>query len=100
MRKLGSASLIALLLFVMVAGTGCMAHSHVIGNGGSGDEMVEKRQWYVLWGLVPIKEVDTAEMSDGASNYTIETERSVLDVIINIFTGIVTVHSRTIVVTK
>ena len=92
--------MVALLLFVMVAASGCMAHSHVIGNGGSGDELVEKRQWYVLWGLVPINEVDTAEMAAGANDYTIETERSALDVIINIFTGIITVHSRTVVVTK
>ncbi len=100
MRRLFSLSMVALMLFVMVAASGCMAHTHVVSNGGSGDELVEKRQWYVLWGLVPINEVDSAEMADGASNYTIDTERSALDIIINIFTGIVTVHSRTVTVTK
>ena len=100
MRKLFSMTMVALLLFVMVAASGCAAHLHVVGDGGSGDEIVEKRQWYVLWGLVPINEVDTAEMADGASNYTIDTEQSALDVIINIFTVIVTVNSRTVTVTK
>ncbi len=100
MRKLFSMTMVALLLFVMVAASGCAAHLHVVGDGGSGDEIVEKRQWYVLWGLVPINEVDTAEMADGASNYTIDTEQSALDVIINIFTSIVSVYSRTVTVTK
>ena len=100
MRKLFSMIMVAVMLFVMVAASGCMAHTHVVGSGGSGDEFVEKRQWYVLWGLVPINEVDTVEMADGASNYTIDTERSALDIIINIFTGLVTVHSRTVTVTK
>lgn len=100
MRKLFSMTMIALLLFVMVAASGCAAHIHVVGSGGSGDEIVEKRQWYVLWGLVPINEVDTAEMADGDSNYTIDTEQSALDVIINIFTSIVSVNSRTVTVTK
>ncbi len=61
MRKLFSMTMVALLLFVMVAASGCAAHLHVVGDGGSGDEIVEKRQWYVLWGLVPINEVDTAD---------------------------------------
>ena len=100
MRKLFSMTMVAVLLFVMVVSSGCMAHTHVVGNGGSGDEFVEKRQWYVLWGLVPINEVDTVEMADGSGNYTIDTERSALDIIINIFTGLVTVHSRTVTVTK
>ena len=98
-RKIGSVLMTALLLFAMVVASGCNAHLHVVGDGG-GDEIVEKRQWYVLWGLVPINDVDTAEMADGASDYTIETEHSALDVIINIFTGLVTVYSRTVTVTK
>jgi len=89
-----------LLLFVLVVASGCAAHTHIVGNGGSGNEVVEQRQWYVLWGLVPINEVDSADMADGASNYTIETEQSALDVVINIFTSIVTVYSRTVTVTK
>ena len=89
-----------LLLVAMVVASGCAAHTHVIGDGGDGSETVEKRQWYVLWGLVPINDVDSAELADGAADYTIETEQSALDVIINIFTGVVSVYSRTVTVTK
>jgi hypothetical protein len=39
-------------------------------------------------------------MAGSAKNYTIKTEQSVLDVVINLFTSIVTVNSRTVTVTK
>ena len=100
MRKLFSMTMIASLLFVMVVASGCAPHIHVVGNGGEGREILEERQWYILWGLVPINDVATAEMAEGATNYTIETEQSALDVIINIVTSIVTVYSRTVTVTK
>ncbi|MDX1547910.1 MAG: hypothetical protein R3247_13025 [Rhodothermales bacterium] len=96
--KQGFATL--LLLVLLGVASGCTGHMHVIGNGASSGEVVEARQWYVLWGLVPINDVDTSDMAGGATNYTIETEQSALDVIINIFTGAITVYSRTVTVTK
>lgn len=90
----------AFLLCTMVVSSGCQAHRHVVGNGGGDGTEMEARQWYVLWGLVPINDVDTSEMVEGATNYTIETEISPLDFVINIFTGIVTVYSRTVTVTQ
>lgn len=89
--------MIAAILFV---GSGCSAHTHVVGNGAQTGATEEARQWYILWGLVPINDVDTSDMAAGAEDYTIETEQSALDVIINIFTGIITVYSRTVTVTK
>ena len=99
-KKVGSFMATALLLFAMFVASCCAAHTHVIGDGGDGSETVEQRQWYVLWGLVPINDVDSAEMANGAADYTIETEQSALDVIINIFTSVVSVYSRTVTVTK
>jgi hypothetical protein len=69
-------------------------------TGARGNQTTEQRQWHVLWGLVPINTVDTAAMSGGADNYTVHTETSVLDFVINLFTSIVTVNSRTVTVTK
>lgn len=97
MRRL--ISLFVLGAFLMVL-AGCTMHTHMIGNGAQGSVKVEQRQWYVLWGLVPINEVDSKAMAAGAQDYTIKTEQSVLDVVINIFTGWVTVYSRTVTVTK
>jgi hypothetical protein len=79
---------------------GCAAHIHKVGQGAQGAQKAEQRQWYVLWGLVPINEVNTNQMAEGATDYTIKTEQSALDVIINIFTAYISVVSRTVTVTK
>lgn len=92
-------SLLAILLIISLI-AGCAAHIHKVGQGAEGVEKKEARQWYVLWGLVPINEIDTQQMANGAANYTIKTEQSALDVIINIFTTYVSVVSRTVTVTK
>ncbi|NND73361.1 MAG: hypothetical protein HKN43_17430 [Rhodothermales bacterium] len=90
-----------LVLFTCTMLTGCYSIDHVVGKGGATTgEIDEVRQWYVLFGLVPINEVDTADMADGADDYTITTEFTALDVIIGIFTGIVSVYPRTVRVTK
>ena len=88
----------ALLLVLFL--TGCAGHVHTVGTGPQGHSVVEARQWYVLWGLVPINDVDTNTMAAGAAGYQIETEQSFLDVVINVFTGMITVQSRTVTVTK
>ena len=92
-------SLVAILIIFSLL-VGCAAHIHKVGQGAQGAEKKEVRQWYVLWGLVPINEVDTQQMADGATDYTVKTEQSALDVIINIFTTSISVVSRTVTVTK
>ncbi len=79
---------------------GCFTINHKVGKGAQGSTKVEQRQWYVLWGLVPISEIDSQAMAGGATDYTIQTQFSVVDVIIGIFTGLVTVQPRTVTVTK
>jgi hypothetical protein len=87
--------LVAALLFV----TGCMTHTHVVGEGGKGQIEVA-RQWYVLFGLVQMNKVDTKEMAKGAVNYTIKTETTPVDFLISIFTGLVSINCRTVEVSK
>ena len=84
------------ILFVV----GCATHIHKVGDGPQDNNMMEARQWYVLFGLVPLNEVNTHAMAGEANNYEIRTEHTVLDFIINIFTGLVSVNSRTVTVTK
>ena len=62
--------------------------------------MMMARQWYVLFGLVPINEVNTNAMAGAATDYEIMTQHTGLDVIINIFTGVISVNSRTVIVRK
>lgn len=90
---------IMICLFVL-AWAGCAAHIHKVGKGAMGNQYIEQRQWYVLWGLVPINEVDTVDMAAGANDYTITTELSALDVLINLFTAEISIVSRTVTVEK
>jgi hypothetical protein len=99
-KKVQSLSFLALVVVTMVVSSGCAAHEHVIGSGGQTGEMQTARQWYVLWGLVPINNVDTRAMVGDADDYTIETAITPLDFVINLFTGIVTVYSRSVTVTE
>lgn len=92
-------SVVALAVMVCFL-AGCAAHIHKVGAGAQGAQKVEARQWYVLWGLVPINQVNTDQLAGDAKNYTIKTEQSALDVIINIFTVYVSVVSRTVTITK
>ncbi len=97
MKRIVAMVTISAMILLLV---GCMAHTHVIGNGGGQGASMQARQWYVLWGLVPINSVDTKAMSGGAQDYTIKTSISPVDFFINIFTSMVTVYSRTVSVTK
>ena len=89
-----------LLIILMLSLVGCAAHIHKIGDGPKGNEMIQQRQWYVLWGLVPMNDIDTYQLVEGATDYEIKTEASALDVIINIFTGVASITSRTVTITK
>jgi hypothetical protein len=91
--------LIVLLAFCLLL-VGCFTIQHQIGKGAQSGVSVEKKQWFILWGLVPLNTVNTSEMAAGATDYTIKTEFTVVDVVIGIFTTYVTVYPRTVTVTK
>ena len=79
---------------------GCAAHVHKVGNGAQGNDMMIERQWYALFGLMPLNEVDTNAMAGGATDYAIMTQKTPFDIVINIFTGFITINSRTVIVRK
>ncbi len=91
---------IIILLITLLALVGCATHIHTIGKGAQGNQVVEARQWYILFGLAPLNEVDTNQMAGDAVDYEIKTEQSALDIIFNMFTSAITVYSRTVIVTK
>ncbi len=88
------------VLVIAVVMTSCFTQEHIVGKGASGSDATSQRQWFILWGLVPLNSVDSKGMAAGATNYTIKTEESLIDGIIGIFTGIVTIAPRTVTVTK
>ncbi len=89
-----------LAVAMLVSAGGCFTLNHVVGDGAKGGQTATERQWYILWGLVPLNEVKSKDMAGGATSYTVKSERTPLDIIINIFTGIVTVYSQTVEVKK
>ena len=95
-RKCIIAGMMLIFLFVL----GCSAHTHNVGAGASGVDKASQRQWYILYGLIPLNNVDTNAIAADATDYTIKTETGFVDIVIGMFTGIITVNSRTVTVTK
>jgi predicted small secreted protein len=88
------------LIMAMFSLTGCFTNQHMIGSGAQGTTKTVQRQWYVLWGLVPINQVDTNAMAAGAQNYDVQTQFTFVDMVIGVFTGLVTIQPRSVTVTK
>ncbi len=88
------------ILLLALFFVGCATHIHKVGSGPQSYDSEELRQWYVLWGLVPINDVDTKDMAGGAINYEIKTEVTPLDFLISIPASTVSVTSRTVTVVK
>ena len=95
-RKLSVVLLIVVILFVI----GCATHVHQVGKGAQSNETMEARQWYILWGLVPINNVDTNTMAAQTTDYEITTSTTPVDFIISAVVGSVTVNCRTVTVRK
>ena len=93
--------LTALCAALTLGSTGCFTIEHQVGTGaGSGATSTEARQWYILWGLIPLNNVSSKSMAGSVQDYTVKTERNVVDILINLFTGMVTVYSQSVTVTR
>jgi hypothetical protein len=76
-----------LVVFAMSLIVGCTTHEHIVGSGAATGYTESAKQWYLLWGLLPINNVDTKAMSGGAENYKIVTQTSIIDALISGLTG-------------
>ena len=103
-NKLITITLIISMLFI-----GCATHIHTVGYGPQSGVKATARQYYLLWGLVPLNTVDTNEMvgtdinGNQIEDYEIQTQFGVLDITINwisLFTTGLFISSRTVTVTK
>ncbi len=103
-NKLITITLIISMLFI-----GCATHIHTVGYGPQSGIKATARQYYLLWGLVPLNTVDTNEMVGTDVNgkqiedYEIQTQFGALDIVINwisIMTTGLFISSRTVTVTK
>ena len=90
-------------LILLLAVTMSVAGCYTIRVGGKaelapsteeGTKIAGKRCWYVLWGLVPISDNSTDSLIPAtAKKVRVETKYTVLDFLINMFTGIVTIET-------
>ena len=97
-----AAPLFAALLFLPTSA--CWTMTHTVGRGGEAPYpegvQVSAKQWYILFGLVQLNHVDPGRLAGSATNYTVTTQQSFLDCVINLFTGLVSIGSRTVTVTR
>jgi hypothetical protein len=84
----------------LFAFSGCYTQTHIVGDGAKGSTIESAKSWYILFGLVPLNNVDSKAMAQGAKDYTITTQQSFIDVVIGLFTGMVTVYPRTVQVQR
>ncbi len=91
-----------LVAVMALANFGCFVQRHDVGAGATGGERQEFNQWFVLWGLVPITQIedDHEAAAAGATDYTVVSEFTPLDCVINFFTSFVTVYRKTITIEK
>lgn len=92
-KKITSLALMIVLAFSI---SSCYTMTHTVGSGAQGGNETQQRQWYALFGLVPINQVDSKQMAQGKTDYVIETKHSFIDIVIGVFTGIVTVYPKTV----
>ena len=107
-NKLITITLIISMLFI-----GCATHLHTVGYGPQTGTKVTSRQFYLLYGLVPLNSVNTNEMagidSNGnyITNYEIQTQTGPIDLVLAFGLGALTfgigpviIQSRTVTITK
>jgi hypothetical protein len=99
MKKVKSLLLVAVFALTLALSS-CYTLVHTVGDGARGGQVTAQKQWYALFGLVPINNVDSKAMAGGAENYTITTEISFIDYVITAFTSIVTISVKTVEVQK
>ena len=93
--------LLSLSLAGVLSLTGCFTFQHTVGRGSVTGEQVVEKQWYALYGLVPTGgESDSSWLAGGATDYTVTTEFTLMDVLISAITSWGTFYRQTVVVTK
>jgi hypothetical protein len=94
------------LVLIALLMSSCQATMHTVGTGGRGNCKdvgqydAKKKQWYWLWGAVPINHVDSKDMAGGAQNYTIRTTHSLGDLLLSGIAGYAGFSVQTIRVSK
>ena len=100
-------------MIISILFVSCATHIHTVGYGPQKGINVTARQYYILWGLVPINSIDTNDMAGvdlngkQIENYEIQTQIGPIDIALSIGLAMFTwgigpwiIQSRTVTVTK
>ena len=82
----------------LLAGTACVSNQHVVGLGPTGTGVQSARQYYALFGLVQINDVETQRLATDLTSYSIDSRFGWIDLLLAPFLLPVTGTSRTITV--
>lgn len=96
LRKLSAVLLIVAIVFIV----GCASHTHKVRHGAVFNRTNVERQWYILYGLVPLNDVDTQAMANGKRNYEITTQVTPVDYIYHVLFSPITITCRTVTVKR
>lgn len=77
---------LALLVGLSTTMMSCYSYSHTVGKGAQSQEVIKKKNHYLLYGLKPIKVSDSKEMVGESKNYELTVKHSILDQLLNGFT--------------
>ena len=85
LKKATAIGILAVLAMTMLVG--CMTHEHIVGTGAATGYTESAKQWYFLYGLLALNNVDTKAMSGAAQNYKIITQTTIIDAVISSLTA-------------
>ena len=88
---------VALLIIVFTLSS-CFTMQHVAGTGSSKSIVEKQKQWFALWGLVPLNRVNPKDMAEKSNNYIVKTEFSFGDILLGILTFPITLERQTVTV--
>ncbi|MDD4777012.1 MAG: Bor family protein [Fermentimonas sp.] len=75
------------VLFAALLMSSCYSYTTVVGDGAQGNQQISKWNHYLIGGLAPIGVSDPAVLAGGAQDYTVKTEMSFVNGIVNLLTG-------------
>ncbi|MCL2038877.1 MAG: Bor family protein [Bacteroidetes bacterium] len=84
MKKL-IVSLVCIFVMMLLV-TSCFTHTYSVGKGAQTGLEVTKKNYYLIYGLVPVTTSDPTQMSGGASDYTVTHEWTFVDGFISAIT--------------
>lgn len=93
MRKIVQVSAV-LCLFLF---TSCYTYKFDVGKGAQTGVNTVQKNHYLIYGLVPLSEVDHGKLAKGATDYSVKIEHSFVDGLLNAITfGIYTPTTTTV----